>query len=157
MLDSPAKSQPAAAALPPACKGVDPCTDVACQQAIAQTHLITEQEFQSRVIPGAGAPKVLSAADVQGIVDGGVCNRDGIVFDQNVATNAELNPVAGPYNPAFVVYSLPFFKGILSEGPESFSFYLATGGSTGTDVIFSVVFAGQPDRFYDRSEHWPYM
>ena len=157
MLDSPAKSHSAAATLPSACKGADPCNDVACQQAIAQTHLITEQEFQSRIMPGAGAPKVLHAADVQGIIDGGNCSKEGIVFNQNVPTNAELNPMAGPYNPAFVVYSIPFFKGILSESPERFGFYLATGGGTGTDVIFSVTFAGQPDRFYDRSEHWPYM
>jgi hypothetical protein len=158
MLDSQAKSHSAAAALPSACKGVDPCNDVACQQAIAQTHLITEQEFQSRIIPGAGAPKVLSAVEMQGIVDSGACNKEGILFNQNVLTNAELNPVAGPYDPAFVVYSIPFFKGILSESPESFGFYLATGGSTGTDVIFRVTFLGkEPDRYYDNSESWPYM
>lgn len=155
MQDTLTAKKPATAALPAACKGVDPCSDVACQQAIAVMHVITEAEFQSRILPDGGAPKVMTGADVQGIVDGGDCSKQGLLFDQTVPNNADLNPIAAAYNPAFVVYSLPFFKGILSESPDTFSFYLASGGSTGTDVIFSVTFAAQPDRFYDGSQLWP--
>jgi len=143
------------AALPAACTGVDPCTDIACQQAIAQTHEITEQDFQSRIILSAGPPKELSAAEIQGIIDGGLCGTDALLLDPRVPVNAALNPVTGPYNPAVVAYSLPLFKGILSENAERFSFYVATGGSKGRDVIFAVASGGAVDRYFDFSDLWP--
>ncbi len=122
-----------------------------------QTHEITEQDFQSRIIASAGAPKVLSAADIQSIIDGGLCGTDGLLLDPNVASNAELNPVAAPPAPNMVCYSFPFLKGILTETPETFSFYVATGGASGKDVIFSVALAGATQQFFDCSDHWPFL
>ncbi len=146
---------PSSGKLPPACNGVDPCNDVACQKAIAQTHEITEQDFQSRIIVSAGPPKVLSAADVLGIIAGGLCGTDGLLLDPNVTINADLNPVAGSPNPNMVCYSFPFLKGILADGPDSFSFYVATSSSGGNDVVFSVAFAETPVCYYDQSTYWP--
>ncbi|MBS1614539.1 MAG: hypothetical protein JST06_00290 [Bacteroidetes bacterium] len=142
-------------AIPPSCKGVDPCTNVACQQALVKEHEITETDFQSRLIQSAGAPKVMTATEIQSIMDGGTCGTDGLRFDQNVQTNAELNPIAAPYDPAFVYYSFPFLKGVFLDNPDSFSFYLATGGSLGRDVIFSVTYLNATMSFFDCSNHWP--
>jgi hypothetical protein len=141
--------------LPPACNGVDPCTDQACQQAIAATHIISEQEFQNRIIQSAGQPRMLTASDMQDIINAGTCGSDMIVLDQNVEYNADLNPAVSTSAGGLVAYSFPMFKGILSQNPESFSFYLATA-TEGRDVIFSVSFGGgASDQFYDNSTNWP--
>lgn len=140
--------------LPPACDGVNPCTDQGCQRAIADTHIISEQEFQSRILDEAGEPKVIAASDMQRILDAGSCGADVIVFDQNVATNAELSPHPAPQAGGKIAYSYPMLKGILSLQPETFSYYIASG-SAGRDVIFKVEFAEEPVRFYDRSQDWP--
>ncbi len=143
--------------IPLACQGVDPCTNVACQQALVKEHEITESDFQSRIIPSGGAPLVKSASEIQGIMDGGVCGTDGLQLNQNVQTNAELNPIAAPYDSAFVYYSFPFLKGLLLTNPESFSFYLATGGTHGTDVIFSVAYPDATMSYFDCTNKWPYV
>lgn len=141
-------------ALPPACTGVDPCNNVACQVAIAETHLITQEEFQGRILDEAGEPKVISAVDMLNIMNGGTCSADVIIFDQNVALSAELNPAPAPEPGKYVAYSYLLFKGILSQGAETFSYYIASG-NTGRDVIFQVDFAEQPTRYYDDSQAWP--
>lgn len=141
--------------LPPECNNVNPCTDVVCQRAIADSHEIPESDFQSRILPDAGGPKVLSAGSMQQILSG-TCGTDFIILNQNVRTNQELNPVSAQQSQGMVAYSYPLFKGIFSYGAESFSYYLATGGATGRDVIFKVTFGeGQPDKYYDFSGETP--
>jgi hypothetical protein len=140
--------------LPPACNGVDPCTDLECQRAIAQTHVISEQDFQTRIITQAGPPKVLSATNIQDLLDSGNCSKDAIAFDASVESNQDLDPIVRSAGSNYINYSFPLFKGILSQSATAFSFYLATGGS-GRDVIFKVDFSSQPAEYYDISSAWP--
>lgn len=140
--------------LPPACNGVDPCTDQECQRAIAQTHIISEQDFSSRIIPQAGQPKVLSATNMQDLVDSAHCGKDAIAFDPTVEANQDLQPMVQSVRANYINYSIPLFKGILSNSPTAFSYYLATGAS-GRDVIFKVDFTNQATQYYDTSTAWP--
>jgi hypothetical protein len=140
--------------LPPACDGVEPCTDQECQRAIAQTHIISQQDFLNRIIPQAGPPKVISATNIQDLLDSGNCSKDAITFDATVESNQDLEPIVKSAGGNYICYSFPLFKGILSQSATAFSFYLATGGS-GRDVIFKVDFSGQPTEYYDTSNQWP--
>lgn len=141
--------------MPPECDGVDPCKDPACQQAIAGNHVISEQEFQSRINTQAGDPKRITAADIQNLVDSGKCGQDMIVLNQNAASNAQLDPQIADAAGGMVAYSLPCFKGILTQSPDYFGFCLASGTS-GNDVIFKVSYGGaRPDMYYDASGLWP--